>query len=500
MNDVTLDGSNSPKKLDDTGYELVAPGLVGSVTEPDLGASEDSIYESFEEDTILEELASTDVVVEKVFEIEIERDLIEESEFESNIPDEHLPRTRLGEEAIVLNVPAPQENEDMAILYKDEDGTYRWILPESRGNGSRSLTFHLPRQGMPERAEDSEYESVFSGAIRLGKRIVRVIKWVAVKVVGAVANFIARFFERDKYALFPLPFDRSRSRPPVDWDHMTSGQALLLCHGTMSSTDKSFQHFLPSSEFDQLLHTYEKRIFAFDHPTLSKTPEDNIDWLTQNLPKEKPLNFNILTTSRGGLVAREFLHRIPDLNNNGWNISIDRFVMSACPNRGTALAHPDSIPDLLDRYTNLLAHMPSPIHGLIHKILQLIKLLSRGIVSGLPGLKAQRPDSDFIQKINGLPPVDGTSLFALSADFNPGQIGLRKIWKKWWDDATDRIFEEENDGIVPTAGVHTTGTQSAGFPIHQHYTRSGDTHHLSYFLYPDMREQARDWLLQPFSA
>ena len=79
--------------------------------------------------------------------------------------------------------------------------------------------------------------------------------------------------------------------------------------------------------------------------------------------------------------------------------------MSACPNRGTALANEESIPDYLDRYTNLLLHLPSPLHSLVDRILQLIKLLTRGIVGGLPGLQAQRPDSDFIRKINQLPPL-----------------------------------------------------------------------------------------------
>ena len=166
--------------------------------------------------------------------------------------------------------------------------------------------------------------------------------------------------------------------------------------------------------------------------------------------------------------------------------------MSACPNRGTVLANPESIPDYLDRLINLQSAAI-----IINRLLDVVKLLMRGIVSGLPGIQAQQPSSDFIGKINALPPIPNTHYYALAADFNPTQHGLKKILKRWWDRAADRIFDEENDGIVPTKGIHTTGAQSAGFPIKEYYAKTGNTHHLSYFSNKDMREHARDWLMQP---
>ena len=492
MDDIKLNGTNKPAQLGKSGIELIAPGLTGTVFDME----QQSMFESVEMDPMLAELRNTDVKVAGHFEIEVEAEPLEDLGLESARVD-HGPKTRLGEAAIVLNVPAPNIEEDMAILYTDEAGAHRWILPEKTRSAAGQLTFHLPKESTPVDEEEDMFESTRGRWFKIGKRIVRVLKWVAVKVIGHIANFIARFFERDKYALFTLPFGDNGSRNAVNWDHMTGGTALLLCHGTISSTENSFRHLLPSNEFGQLLASYQQRIFAFDHPTLSQTPEDNVKWLLENLPKEKPLHINLLTTSRGGLIAREFLHRLPELNNNGWDITVDKFVMSACPNRGTPLADPKSIPDFLDRYTNLLMHVPIPAISLINRILELIKLLARGIVDGLPGLQAMRPGNEFLQKINSMSPAPGTALHALSADFNPGHEGLRRIWSEWLDQATDRIFKEKNDGVVPTEGAHMTGIQSAGFPISSHYSRSGDAHHLSYFLYEDMRQQAKDWLLEP---
>lgn len=498
--EILLDGSDTPAQLTETGYTLFAPGLVGlvkDVTSEDPKPGETLRSDGVVSEPIVQRLGEAEMITDRVFEINIEFDQVGTGDSSERTRSGGVPiRTRLDERAILLDVPILQER-DMAILYTDEDGAQRWIFPDEKFSTSEKLVFGVPRDGILPQERETLDEAT-RGRKKFGKRILRIISWFPKQIIGSAAKYVASAFERKKYAIMPVPLQDNGKRPPVNWDHLSAGPALLLCHGTMSSTEKSFQHFLNTNEFSEIIASFEKRVFAFDHPTLSKTPVENVDWFLDNVPKDKPLNLNILTTSRGGLVAREFLHRVSDLNQNGWDIKVDRLVMSACPNRGTALAKPESIPDYLDRITNLLQLLPIPFTDLIDKILGLVKLLAKGIIGGLPGLQAQNPESDFIRTMNGRHAPVGTALYALAANFEPTKPGWLKVWRKVANNVVDAIFKEENDAIVPTNGVSEIKAQAAGFPIHNHF-RSKDTniHHLSYFDNTKIREQARDWLLDP---
>ena len=268
---------------------------------------------------------------------------------------------------------------------------------------------------------------------------------------------------------------------PISWNFLTDGPALMLCHGTLNSVSGSFNKFLSSREYQAVHQAYNGRVFGFDHPTLSKTPEQNAERLMKILlddfPRERNLDLTIFSASRGGLVSRQFIHQLQPLKGQGINVNVSKLVMSSCPNRGTMLAHPDKLADYLDRITNLMNMVPDNFFtdALIY-ILDLVKLLARGILGGLRGIQAMNPENPSLKALNDLDLPVELEQYAISAEFEPGHEGLRKIWRGVIDHVVDAIFDEPNDGIVPTNGVSDIQAQIAGFPIRDHYSKPAGGH------------------------
>ena len=84
---------------------------------------------------------------------------------------------------------------------------------------------------------------------------------------------------------------------------------LLLIHGTFSKTSSPVEGFGP--EFLGWAQKRYRAVLALDHWTLSKTPLDNAQMLAEQLRILAPelltgRKLDVITHSRGGLVARSF--------------------------------------------------------------------------------------------------------------------------------------------------------------------------------------------------
>ena len=122
-----LTGSSTPQQLA-PGYELTAPGLVGSVTEMTAEQSATRGDAGLHEPALLAALANAEVVPGKVFEIEVESETPALAG-DGTRADGLTAETRGGEPAVVLTIPHLEEETDYAVLYTDEGGYTRWILP-----------------------------------------------------------------------------------------------------------------------------------------------------------------------------------------------------------------------------------------------------------------------------------------------------------------------------------------------------------------------------------
>jgi len=208
-----------------------------------------------------------------------------------------------------------------------------------------------------------------------------------------------------------------------------------------------------------LYNRYQQRMFAFDHPTMSESPEKNINWFFRQLPNDANLNVDIVCHSRGGLVSRELARRT---TTGRPSVSVDRIVFVAAPNAGTILTDGKHMNDFIDSYTNLLQLFPdNAVTDTLEAIIAVVKQLAVDILEGLEGLESMLPNGKVLQGLDAALP-EKRRYFALASNFEPGSdanIAIRTA-----DGIIDRIFEKKaNDLVVPTDGVYQFGPAGGGF-------------------------------------
>ncbi len=358
-----------------------------------------------------------------------------------------------------------------AMLLSDEAGRYRWVLPAA---------------GRPPAASPPP-------AHRTSRA--RLLTWSTEATVGLGAVALARRIEAPVRPYGFLAVAADGWTVDVPWDEIHGRRALLLLHGTFSTAEAAF-HALARPEnaaFQVLLAHYGGRVLAFNHPSLYATPAANAQALLRQVPEGVALDLDILTHSRGALVARELAGRAELVNPYRRDLRVGRVVFVAAPQRGTVLADGEHWQELLDRTTSLAARGPAPAFaGTVEGVVAALKLLAQGVLGGLPGLACLGPNSGYLARLNaGAAP--GAAYFALSAAYTPPDDALRRR-------VSDAIFGEPNDGVVPTAGGHATGRVGAGFPLPPARYRVFDLgdrlYHSAFFEQEAVNGQVVAWLAE----
>jgi hypothetical protein len=266
-----------------------------------------------------------------------------------------------------------------------------------------------------------------------------------------------RTFTPDDYAS-----PDGRDLADADWTALGSGRALLFVHGTFSRANTGFGR-LPRAVMAELYQRYGGRVFAFDHPTLSSSPTDNARWLAKTLPSGLRIDADLVTHSRGGLVARELCEYADQLGLAG-RLNVQQVVMVAAPNAGTALAAVSHWKAFIDRVTNVLQFVPdNPVTDTMDAVLTLLKHVVLGAVGGLDGLTSMDPGGSYLRTRLNPPTVPHGRYLAVASDYRPPPGSpLLQVAR---DGLTDLVFgPERNDLIVPTDGVYTV-PGAGGFPI-----------------------------------
>ena len=362
-----------------------------------------------------------------------------------------------GADDIELTVTDPGPGYGQVVLYTAEDGSLSWHAPSEAtaagGRGSGSLTYRIPSAVVEPPAAEVGSSRGLVGVI--GRKVIKVLFFKVLETgAGMAANRIARHAESARRPHALRPFDATSVPAPLDaqgLQDLTDGPALLLIHGTASSTRQAFGK-LPDDAVAELHRRYGGRLFALDHPTISVDPHENVAWLSHQLASlgERRLTLDIISHSRGGLVGR-LLTEHPELTEG--RVEVRRLVMVAAPNNGTALAQSKHLGHLVDRLTNLLQFVPSNgVTDTMEIVLEVVKHIAVGAFDGLDGLSCMRPDGSFLTDLNDGPAVTGTSYFAAAANFEPPEGSpLLRVAR---DGATDIVFGlAHNDLVVPTDGV-----------------------------------------------
>ena len=427
----------------------------------------------------------------------------------------------------VMNLRVPirraEESHDAVVLAIDESGSATWHFardtsgPAAAGAieataGSRVLEFEIPYRAWGAELGPRPEFAGLPGAI--GRKLLKVLFFKAADVaVGQVGKWLVskweeknrptrlRWFTPDNYRTAgagtiknPQELSALQGRP---------GKAVLLfLHGAFSTSHGGFGG-LPPTTMSALHDAYEHRVLAFDHATLASGPVDNLDRLLTILPPNPGLTFDVISHSRGGLVARglagEFATPPP-------GVTVRRAVMVAAPNHGTPLADIDHIGGLLDRMTTALMLIPplepmSLVTETLETVISAVKFVGHGVASRLSGLMAMNPTGEFIRQLNRSPAPPST-YFAMAADYEPHQAGLVGLIRAHLDDATvDWVFgQAPNDLVVPELGVSEgPAPDDPVFPIPavnlERFGTDTGIWHCSYFGAKATSDRLVQWLL-----
>lgn len=460
---VTLDGSASPVIIE-PGYVLQAPGLIGqAVTVPPRGPA--SRGGGPEQATVAldDALAASGLVEARTI-------LLDVREQPAAAPS--TVRTRsTGEDALVLETPDLGPTRGQLVLAIDEDGVMTWGYPEPSNAGTRrgvdTARFVLRRHVPPPSPDDAPTRGL---ARAVGHKLLKVLVYpMTDPILGAVGSAFAGAWERRArpYRIRGFSAD-SYSEPasgPLDAERLRAlggGRALLFLHGTFSTAHGAFGG-LPAATLGALHGAYEGRVAAFDHATLSHTPAENVDRFLDALPTGVELELDVVTHSRGGLVARVLAGELAPVDG----VHVGRIVYGATPNQGTPLVDADHVVHFLDRMTTMLNLAPpgpaSVITATLEAIVTAVKVVGRAGLTGLDGLAAMHPTGRLIRQLNAATEGGADETYALAADFAP-RGGLRSLLTTGLVDAVaDRVFGQANDVVVPTDGVFDGG--GPGLPV-----------------------------------
>jgi hypothetical protein len=402
-----------------------------------------------------------------------------------------------GSDDIVVDVPAPGDGNGQVLLYAAEDGSLSWhladdIAPEATPDrGGERRTYRIPRAVVPVDQREPEVTRGVIGAI--GKKVLKVLVFPLVDpVLGKVGDHFARRWEAKNRLnrVRWMRVDDYRSSEATDfteadWATFREGRGLLLVHGTFSTPHGGFGG-LPTETMQALHTTYGGRVAAYEHHSVSVTPQENAELLAGLVPDGPALELDVVTHSRGGLVGREIA--------SAGDLVVAGLVMVASPNAGTVLADREHLSDLLDRVTDLAQFVSdNGVTDTLGLLLAVLKQLAVGAVGGLDGLMSMNPAGEYLEELNSRP-APAATVRAVAADYEPPRgAPLARVAR---DGATDLVFESaDNDLVVPTLGCWDVDG-AAGFPIDERLilesSRSVD--HNSYFRQPEVSERLLSWL------
>lgn len=254
---------------------------------------------------------------------------------------------------------------------------------------------------------------------------------------------------------------------------------LVFLHGTFVDTGSTFGRMWlrNAAPVEQLFEHYPERVFAFDHPTIGKSPVGNAIALVDSLPHNAVLH--LVTHSRAGLIAEVLLraarfepddtldrlfagepavrHELGELRRRlrTKTITVQRVVRCACPARGTLLAS-----RRLDAYLSVLQWLMG-LAG-VNLTTQFVDLLcavarQRTSAAAMPGLQAMMPDSALVRWLNA--PLDGvdSELYVVAGDAaGDGVVS----WVKTL--LADGFFWADNDMVVQTRSMYGGVPRAAG--------------------------------------
>ena len=334
---------------------------------------------------------------------------------------------------------------------------------------SGALTFHLPVQstsrGLRQPNQVRFIVTVRSTDEAAGTRGIasKAIKAILIKVGNVVVDKAVSFvlpklaaaFEKDswnkhglKEGWLKVTKETLGNKELALGKPVSTERSLLFIHGTFSNAASAYGPLAKSSFFDRVKATYGDRIFAFDHFTISRTPEENARMLLEGLP-DQTTTFDVITHSRGGLVLRTLVERAHVFGPLAGRFKLGRAILVASPNQGTPLATPQRWGDTVGWIANLLELFPdNPFTTGAAFVANGLVWLARHASGDLPGLHSMDAAGELIAELQALPGPSADVYSALVANYNP----TKEVLLRMLDTGIDQFFGSANDLVVPSEG------------------------------------------------
>ncbi len=415
-------------------------------------------------------------------------------------------------EAMVLVAPDLGSDYGQVAIVVDEDGAVSFHFPvedltdqETQPAGTRGAggeKVFVLRAAVPESMPDGEDDGTRGLIGALGRKLIKVVAFpLATAAVRAARGALQAWEESSRghrlRRFTPGDF-RTRTEGTWsgdDWRAMSGSPALLFVHGTFSTAHGGFGGIPP--QLIQAMHTtYGGRVFAFEHPSITVGPDENVRWLLDRLPSGGSLEVDVVCHSRGGLVGRVLAGELEGLDTG--RIRVRRVVFVGTPNNGTPLADSEHLGVLLDRMATIANLFPGvPAAEIFDAVLAVVKVVAHGVLTGLDGLAAMRPGGDFLNRLNAGGPTEAT-YYGISSNFEPTRPGLKRLLQGAQDTFIDFVFQDAaNDLVVPTLGV-SAGFESRAFPLEGDRVLSFEGNagitHSTYWSHPATAEAFTNWL------
>lgn len=432
-----------------------------------------------------------------------ERYTVELDEVRHREDDGSGGRAQVGEDALEVDVPAPASDEGQVLMLVEEDGAITWHLPETAEPTSDSRARAMVRYRLPARTvevpRDDDAASDRGLLSAVGSKILKILTYPLAPVLKAAGTAFSKAWEsKHRPARFraftPQNYRTADGVPDLtgdDWRRLSEGPALLFVHGTFSTSHEAFRG-LPTAVLAELSERYEGRVFALDHHSIWLPPDANATLVAEAIPADLPFEVDIVSHSRGGLLARELAER-PGRAGIPETFRVRNVVMLGTPNAGTALAERANIRTWLDLITNIAQFAPdNPVTDTIALVLTLLKQVALGAFEGLPGVTSMDPAGPYLQELNvDLTPT--STYYAIAADYEPPEGS--PFSRLAQDLAADALFSgAQNDLVVPTAGVGTIPALPRFAPTTVTFPAADGVYHGIFFDNPRVTEKLTQWL------
>jgi len=331
---------------------------------------------------------------------------------------------------------------------------------------SGALTFHKPVHTRSRGVRGPSQVRFHVALRRTATRglIDRALKAIVIKVAEIGADRLTALFLPKLVEAFERSTWKKRGLKEgfvkVTKDGLTAGaletakpvspeRSLLLIHGTFSNAAAAFKGLATSTFFDRVKDAYGDRIFAFDHFSLSRTPEENARMLLEALP-DQPTTFDVVTHSRGGLVLRNLVERTTTLGDLARRFKLGRAVLVASPNDGTPLATPERWEDTVGWIANLIELFPidNPFTSGAAFVANGLVWIANHASGDIPGLHSMDGEGDPIATLQSAPGPPANAYSALVANYQPTDRTLQRLL----DAGIDQFFGSANDLVVPSEG------------------------------------------------